>query len=114
MKKKQATRERIFRNNKVELTYTERLEFVKEEYDRQIKKLNIKHCLGNFMLNLKKARVDITDPFTAVTVIVSTRKPKSPKFKVAGYSKRMPNDVPNDRIAIQVAVSFLIKRLKNG
>jgi len=46
--------------------------------------------------------------------ITSVRVVLSNKESYIGYSKRMPNDVPNDKIAIQVAVSRLIKRLKNG
>jgi len=97
MKKKQLTRERIFRNNRVVLTHEERLEFITQEFKRQDKKRDVKYLIK---LNVD---YDIDDPFISVSILGHI-----------GYSKRMPNDVPNDRIAIQVAVSRLIKRLKNG
>ena len=110
MKKKQLTRERIFRNNQVILTFEERNKFANEEHERQIKKLNI---VGLNFAEKFTFEVDIIDPFIAVVATVSTKKPENIRFTVAGYSKRMPNDIPNDRIGIQVAVSRLIKRLQD-
>ena len=52
--------------------------------------------------------VDIDDPFTSILAVFKNNE------QCMGYSKRTPNDVPNDRIAIQVAVARLIKRIKNG
>lgn len=103
MKKKQATRERIFRNNRVELNENEKHHYAKSEILRQALKYN-------FSIDSEAiVAVDVDDPFMSVGYLSP-----SPHISGRGYSKRMPNDIPNDRIAIQVAVSRLIKRLKNG
>ena len=91
-------RERIFRNNKVTLSKGEITRFADEE---------IVKALGTDY-EYAIIDVDIYDPYTSVKVVLSNKE------SYIGYSKRMPNDVPNDRIAIQVAVSRLVKRLKNG
>ncbi len=93
-------RERIFKNNKIELNTKEKLAYAKEEL------LKNKISLEDVGIV-----VDSYDPFMSVSY---TNMAKKVMRNCIGYSKRMPNDVPNDRIAIQVAVSRLIKRLKNG
>ena len=90
-------RERIFRNNEILLSKNEQGKFADEEI---VNKLGTDY-------EYSIIDVDIYDPYTSVTLATD-------KGNYIGYSKRMPNDVPNDRIAIQVAVSSLIKRLKNG
>ncbi len=116
MKKKQLTRERIFRNNQVVLSNTDRINFAANELARQSK---VAHDEEDITLIASIIKVDIYDPFISVgfpksnrTILQKIFKQRPLKAKY-GYSKRMPNDVPNDRIAIQVAVSRLIKRLKN-
>ena len=104
MKKKQLTRERIFRNNQVVLTEKERVSYAQSEIDRQYNNKNF------FGFDKESMRVDIYDPYACVEMITRS---KIEQKSIKAYSKRMPNDVPNDRIAIQVAVSRLIKRLKN-
>lgn len=90
-------RERIFKNNRVELSLNERGKVADEEIVRKLGS-TYQYSITN---------VDIYDPYTSVEILMGKDK------RYIGYSKRMPNDVPNDRIAIQVAVSRLIKRLKN-
>ncbi len=89
-------RERIFRNNQVILSKNEQAMFADEE---------IVNALGTDY-EYSIVDIDIYDPYISVRAVFN-------KKSYIGYSKRMPNDVPNDRIGIQVAVSRLIKRLKN-
>ena len=107
MKKKQLTRERIFRNNQVILTQAERFKYLNDEFIRQSNKNKIPKKI---ITDIKTLNLDINDPFISVSISPDGYN----NINIYGYSKRMPNDVPNDRIAIQVAVSRLIKRLKNG
>ena len=102
MKKKQLTRERIIRNNSVILGRVDRIFFAKAELVRQ----GVKN--GTSTLDADKLYVDICDSFTVIEIYHINDK----KY-IFGCSKRMPNDVPNDRIGIQVAVSRLIKRLQD-
>jgi len=94
-------RERIFKNNQVILTTKERCKAALNEFQKNVDKLTISENDTAYV------EVDIYDPYTSVKMFIK-------KKSYTGYSKRMPNDIPNDRIAIQVAVSRLIKRLKNG
>jgi len=116
MKKKQLTRERIFRNNRVELSLEEREDYAREELLRQTKRKTfpsgILKSFGIINITTTPLKIDKYDPFFRITIL--TNQLEVSVQEISGYSKRMPNDVPNDRIAIQVAVSRLIKRLKNG
>jgi len=91
-------RERIFKNNQVILSKNERAKFADDELKKQS---HIMHHEGTIIID-----VDIDDPFASVIAVFKN------KVKYIGYSKRKPDDIPNDKIAIQVAVSSLIKRLK--
>lgn len=99
MRKKQAIRSRVFKNNSVVLNRNDRIAFAIDELERQTK------AIVNTTIR-RTIEIDIVDPFISVYC-------KSSGEFIFGYSKRMPNDVPNDKIGIQVAVSRLIKRLKN-
>ena len=93
-------RERIFRNNKVVLSTKRRLLYAKEELSK-----------NKIPLEDVGIVVDSYDPFMSVSY---TSMSKNIMHTYIGYSKRMPNDIPNDKIGIQVAIGSLIKRLKNG
>ena len=101
MRKKQAFRSRIFKNNRTVLNNDDRIAFAIDELERQTK------TIVNVSIR-KTIEIDIADPF----ISIYCAKNDSSDELIFGYSKRMPNDVPNDRIAIQVAVSRLIRRLK--
>jgi len=88
----------IFKKRKVVLTPAKRLAFALKE---------IKRVFSDGYDHIGDLTVDIYDPYTSVIITTSVR---SKMLQITGYTKRMPDDIPDDKMGIRVAVGRLAKR----
>ena len=106
MRNRTLKRQKLFDKKKVELDFEDAVGFTLRELSRQIskKKMDIHLAVPVENKFMNKIHVVKQDPFLSITINQNGKI-------LYGFAKRMPNDIPNDCIAIQVAVRDLLRNL---